>query len=123
MYPTTLLVQVTIRVSSSVKQPPREPQAIGHRAGAARRVPDPRPPRVNARGIQTDGSKFSGRFTLAQRKVLLNRVDVRPSARLDYCLSQISKSLSYLGLRVATGVHVLGSPPSALALVCWMYIV
>ena len=118
MYPTTLLVQVTIRVSSSVKQPPREPQAIGHRAGTARRVPDPRPPRVNARGIQTDGSKFSGRFTLAQRKVLLNRVDVRPSARLDYCLSQISKSLSYLGLRVATGVHVLGSPPSALALVC-----
>ena len=59
---------------------------------------------MNARGIQTDASKFSGRLTLAQRKVLLNRVDVGPSARLDYCLSQISKSLSYLGLRVATGV-------------------
>ena len=59
---------------------------------------------MNARGIQTDGKKFSGRLTLAQRKVLFNRVDVRPSARLDYCLSQICKSLSDLGLRVAIGV-------------------
>ena len=101
MYPTTLLVQVTIRVSSSVKQPPREPQAIGHRAGAARRVPDPRPPRVNARGIQTDGSKFSGRFTLAQRKVLLNRVDApRLLPLADQQESQLSRAQSrYRGPR------------------------
>ena len=49
------------------------------------------------------------RFTLAQRKVL-NRVDVRPSARLDYCLSQISAVLRLSRAQSHAGVHVLGSP-------------